>query len=72
MFIGQLLKILFFAFIIYMLFYLIRFLFKAGRVLRDKREKDERFSQQNIREERTRAGNSKGTIELDKDQYKVE
>ncbi len=33
MFIGQLLKILFFAFIIYMLFYLVRFLFRAGRML---------------------------------------
>jgi hypothetical protein len=72
MFIGQLLKILFFAFIIYMLFYLVRFLFRAGRMLHDKRAEDERSSRQNAREGRTRAGNGKGTIELDKDQYKVE
>jgi hypothetical protein len=72
MFIGQLLKILFFAVIIYMLYYLIRFMFRAGKVLHDKRTEDEGSSRQNIREERTRARNSKGTIELDKDQYKVE
>jgi len=72
MFIGQLLKVLFFAFIIYMLYYLIRFLFRAGKALHDKRTDDERSSRENIREEQTRARSGKGTIELDKDQYKVE
>jgi len=72
MFIGQLLKILFFAFIIYMLIYLVRFLFRAGRALRDKRAHDERSSRQNTREGRTPTGSGNGTIELNKDQYKVE
>jgi hypothetical protein len=72
MFIGQLLKILFFAVVIYMFYYLVRLLFKAGRVLHDKRTEDGGSSRQNIREERTRVRSRKDTIELDKDQYKVE
>jgi hypothetical protein len=72
MFIVQLLKILFFAAFIYMLYNLIRYLIRAGKVLHDKRMEEEKTSQQNIHEGRTRARNRKDTIELDKDQYKVE
>ena len=72
MFIVQLLKILFFVAFIYMLYNLIRYLFRAGKVLHDKRMEEEKTSRQNIHEGRTRARNRKDTIELDKDQYKVE
>ena len=65
-------KILFFAAFIYMLYNLIRYLIRAGTVLHDKRMEKEKMSQQNIHTERTRAWNRKDTIELDKDQYKVE
>ena len=46
MFIGQLLKILLFAAFIYMLYNLVRFLFRAGRVLHDKRMDEETTSRQ--------------------------
>lgn len=72
MFIVQLLKILFFATFIYMLYNLIRYLIRAGKVLHDKRMEEGKTSQQNIRAERMHAWNRKDTIELDKDQYKVE
>jgi hypothetical protein len=72
MFIGQLLKILFFAFMVYMIYYLVRFMFRAGKALHDKRAGDASSSRQGSREGRTRPGSSRGTIELDKDQYKVE
>jgi hypothetical protein len=72
MFIGQLFKILFFAAFIYMFYNLIRYLIRAGKVLHDKRSEGEKTSQQNIREERMSARSRQDTIELDKDQYKVE
>lgn len=77
MFIVQLLKILFFIAFIYMLYNLIRFMFGIGRVFREKRAAEEKKARQNIREEGApfRQGNVKDrkeTIELDRDQYKVE
>ena len=75
MFFGQLLKILFFGIIIYTLFSLIRFLIRIGRASRTVHSGEEKKARQNIREEgpRMRMRNSRNeTIELDKDQYKVE
>ncbi len=77
MFIVKLLQLLLFIAFIYMLYNLIRFLFGLGRAFRVKREAEEKMAQQNIRGDGRRPGpgNGKGrreTIELDRDQYKVE
>ncbi|MBN1497899.1 MAG: hypothetical protein JXA07_14085 [Spirochaetes bacterium] len=77
MFILQLLKLVLFIAFIYMLYNLIRFLFGLGRALRERREAEEKRARQNIREDgrRFHPGNGRGrkeTIELDRDQYKVE
>jgi hypothetical protein len=73
MFFGQLLKIIFFGIIIYTLFKLVRFLVGIGRAVNAGRAGEEKRARQNIREEGPRVRRDrKGTIELDKDQYKVE
>ncbi len=70
---GQLLKIIFFAIIIYSLISLVRFLIRIGRAVKKGRDEDEKRARQNIREEGPRMRrDGRGTIELDKDQYKVE
>jgi hypothetical protein len=77
MFIVNFLKLLFFIAFIYMLYNLIRFMFGLGRVFRERHAAEQKKAQQNVREEGApfRAGNrkeGKDTIELDRDQYKVE
>jgi hypothetical protein len=73
MFFGQLLKIIFFAIIIYWLVRFIRFLVRIGSAMNARRAKDEKQAHQDIREDGPRMRkNRNGTIELDKDQYKVE
>ncbi|MBP7736246.1 MAG: hypothetical protein KA369_09775 [Spirochaetes bacterium] len=72
MFFGQLLKVIFFAIIIYSLFSLVRFLVRIGTAVNKGREEEKR-ARQNIREEGPRMRRDRrGAIELDKDQYKVE
>ncbi len=73
MFFGQLLKIIFVAIIIYGLFSLVRFLIRFGRAVNAGRAEEEKKARQNIREDGPRMRRDRrGTIELDKDQYKVE
>lgn len=73
MFFGQLLKIIFFAIIIYSLVSLVRFLIRIGTAVKKSRDEDEKRARQNIRGEGPRMRrDGRGTIELDKDQYKVE
>jgi hypothetical protein len=72
MFLGQLLKVIFFAIIIYSLFSLVRFLIRIGAAVNKGRE-EEKKARQDVREEGPRMRRDRrGVIELDKDQYKVE
>jgi hypothetical protein len=77
MFIVNFLKLLFFIAFIYMLYNLIRFMFGLGRAFRERHAAEQKKAQQNLRGEGGpfRRGNrkeGKDTIELDRDQYKVE
>lgn len=71
MFIGQLFKILFFVFLIYLLYNLVRFVIGIGRMARDSKKKNEEI-RENMRRDDSGTKRGKGIIELDKDQYKVE
>ena len=73
MFFGQLLKIIFIAIIIYWMVRFVRFLIRIGLAMNSRRAEDEKQARQDIRKDgpRMRKGRN-GTIELDKDQYKVE
>jgi len=66
MFIGQMLKLLFFALFVYVLYSLFRLILRAGRLANEQRRRD------NIRENGPRPGKRDGVIEIDKDDYKVE
>lgn len=72
MVIVQFLKILFFIAFVYMLYNLIRYLFRLGKTLNERRQEEEKIAGQRTSRERFRTRNRKETIELDKDQYKVE
>ncbi|OHD65556.1 MAG: hypothetical protein A2176_03130 [Spirochaetes bacterium RBG_13_51_14] len=72
MVIAQLLKILFIAVFIYMVYNLISYLFKLGKALRDRQTEDEKRRQQRMRNAGPGRRNRSDVIELDKDQYKVE
>ncbi|HOT46513.1 MAG TPA: hypothetical protein PLM53_17155 [Spirochaetota bacterium] len=70
---AQLLKIIFIAIIIYALVSLVRFLVGIGRAVNVERAKAEEQARRNVREDGPRMRrDGRGTIELDKDQYKVE
>ena len=66
MFIGQMLKLLFFALFVYVLYSLFRLILRAGRLANEQRRRD------NIRENGPRPGKGDGVIEIDKNDYKVE
>jgi hypothetical protein len=66
MFIAQLLKLIFFAAIVYALVSLFRLILRAGRVA------DERRRRENIRSSGPGPQRRDGVIEIDKDHYKVE
>ncbi len=71
--IAQLFKIFFIIAFAYMLFNLVRVVFRIGSVMREKRRREE----EQIRQEGPRPGPSgprkgKQVIELEKDQYRVE
>jgi len=70
MFIFQMLKILFIAAFLYMLYNLVVYVFKIGRIVREKRKEQEK--RRTKRPEDRREGDGKRVIELGKDQYKVE
>jgi hypothetical protein len=72
MVIIQFLKLLLFIAFIYMLYNLIRYLFRLGNTLHDRRQEQERLAGQKGPHDPLRARKKKETIELDKDQYKVE
>ena len=70
---AQLLKIIFFAIIIYALISLVRFLVGIGRAVNAGRAEAEKQERRNVREDGPRVRrDGRGTIELDRDQYKVE
>ncbi len=64
-------KLLFFLFIGYIIFNLLRFVFYLGKGVQEGKK---RFSNidRNDRQENVKGRNNKDIIELDKDQYKVE
>ncbi len=62
----QILKLLLLAAFIYVIFTMVRFVIRAGRMA------DERRKRENIREKGTGPKQREGVIELEKDQYKVE
>jgi len=66
-----LLKILFIAAFIYMLYNLIVYVIKVGRIVRAKR-KEQEIRKDAGRNDRSGQGIGKQVIELDKDQYRVE
>lgn len=70
---AQLLKIIFIAIIIYALISLVRFLIGIGRAVKAGRAEAEKQERRNVREDGPRVRrDGRGTIELDRDQYKVE
>jgi hypothetical protein len=70
MFIFQMLKILFIAAFLYMLYNLVVYVFKIGRIVREKRKEQEK--RRTKRPEDRSEGDGRRVIELGKDQYKVE
>ncbi len=70
---GQLLKVILLGIVIYTVFKLVRFLVRFGRAVNAARVEEEKKARRNVREDGPRMRrDGKGTIELDKDQYKVE
>ena len=70
MFFGQLLKILFFAALLYLSYNLVAYIMRIRRLLKDRRRQEEekfRNTHRSPSEE-----NGKEVIELDKNHYKVE
>ena len=65
MFIGQMLKLLFFSLFVYVLYSLFRLIIRAGRLANERRR-------DNIRENASRREKRDGVIEIDKNDYKVE
>jgi hypothetical protein len=63
----KLLQILFLFLFAYAVYYLVKLFIMAGRNARDRRDQ-----RQNIRDRKARQARGGKTIELDKDQYKVE
>lgn len=72
MVIIQFLKILVFIAFVYMLYNLIRYLFRLGNTLNDRRREEEKIAGAHARRNSPRAQRGEETIELDRDQYKVE
>jgi hypothetical protein len=70
MFIFQMLKILFIAAFLYMLYNLVVYVFKIGRIVWEKRKEQEK--RRTKRPEDRSEGDGRRVIELGKDQYKVE
>jgi hypothetical protein len=64
------LKILFIAAFLYMLYNLVVYVFKIGRIVREKRKEQEK--RRTKRPEDRSEGDGRRVIELGKDQYKVE
>ncbi len=69
-------KLLFFLFIGYIFFNLLRFVFYLGKGLQEGKKRFSHLnrdeSQENVKGRGKGQGNNKDVIELDKDQYKVE
>jgi hypothetical protein len=68
-------KLLFFLFIGYMIFNLLRFVFYLGKGVKEGKKRFSSFNgneQGNVNGKSRSRGNDKSVIELDKDQYKVE
>lgn len=69
-------KLLFFLFIGYIVFSLLRFAFYLGKGVQEGKKRFSNFKrnepQENVKNKSRSRGNNKNIIELDKDQYKVE
>jgi hypothetical protein len=69
-------KLLFFLFIGYIIFNLLRFVFYIGKGMQEGKKRFSSFDrnehQESVHNRSRSRGNEKDVIELDKDQYKVE
>jgi hypothetical protein len=71
MFIGQLLKILFFAAFLYLIYNLVVYIIRIRRIIKAKRREEE-IKGGNMRGDASEQNGRKKVIEIDKDHYKVE